>query len=92
MNFSEPTRAWLYRISTAVIPLLAVYGILEESAVAGWIALAAAVFNTGMASVNTTTKQLPPPDPARDQGYGTYDVLILVVVVVAVVLVLTRVF
>ena len=61
---NEQTRAWLYRISTAVITLLAVYGILEESAVAGWVALATAVFNTGLASVNTSTKapSLPPPE------------------------------
>jgi hypothetical protein len=60
---SEPNRAWLYRISTALIPLLAAYAIIDESAVAGWVALAAAVFNTGMASVNTSTKTLPPPPP-----------------------------
>ena len=62
---SEPTRAWLYRISTALIPLLAAYAIIDESAVAGWVALAAAVFNTGLASANTSTK-LPPPPPVGD--------------------------
>ena len=61
-NLTEPTRAWLYRVSLAVIPLLAVYGIIDESAVAGWAALAVAMFNTGLATVNTSLK-LPPPEP-----------------------------
>jgi hypothetical protein len=65
MNLSEATRGWLYRVSTAVIPLLVIYGIIEESAVAGWVALAAAVFNTGLASLNTSVKTLPPPSPDR---------------------------
>jgi len=63
---SEQTRAWLYRISTAVIPLLAGYAIIEEKQVAGWMALAAAVFNTGLASLNTSTKLPPPPPPSTD--------------------------
>jgi hypothetical protein len=69
---SEATRAWLYRISTAVIPLLAGYAIIEESAVPGWLALAAAVFNTGLASLNTSTAKLPPPPPV-DHAQPNFD-------------------
>ena len=60
---NEATRGWLYRISTAVIPLLASYAIIAEEQVAGWLALAAAIFNTGLASLNTSVKTLPPPSP-----------------------------
>ena len=61
---SEATRAWIYRISTVLIPLLASYGLVEENKVAGIVALVAAVLNTGLASVNTSTKapSLPPPE------------------------------
>lgn len=57
---NEVTRAWLYRISLAVIPLLVVFGILREEDVALWVALAGAVLNSGLAAANTSTKALPP--------------------------------
>jgi hypothetical protein len=53
---SEATRAWLYRISIAVVPILVAYGVLESEDAAVWIGLAAAVFNSVLASANTSTK------------------------------------
>ena len=49
-------RAWIYRISLAVIPLLVVYGVIEETDVALWAALAGALLNSGLATANTSTK------------------------------------
>lgn len=53
---SEATRAWLYRISLAVITVLVVYGVVTEEQAAAFAALALAAANTGLAVVNTSTK------------------------------------
>lgn len=53
--FSEATRAWIYRVLTAVVPLLIVYGVLDEQSAPLWVALGAAVLGTGMAAANTST-------------------------------------
>lgn len=47
------TRAWLYRIATATIPLLIAYGALSESTAPLWIALAGAILSTGTAAAYT---------------------------------------
>jgi hypothetical protein len=58
----EATRAWLYRVSTAVILLAGIYGLVDDQAAAGWTALAAAIFSGVMATANTSTTS-PPPRP-----------------------------
>lgn len=55
MNFAdEATRAWIYRVTTAVLPLLTAYGVIADEKVPLIIALIAAVLNTGMAARNTS--------------------------------------
>lgn len=54
-KISEPTRAWIYRISLAVIPLLIAFGAVAEEDAPLWIALAGAVLNSGLATANTST-------------------------------------
>lgn len=53
---NESTRAWIYRVSLAVIPLLIAFGVVQDADAALWAALAGAVLNTGLASANTSTK------------------------------------
>ena len=48
---SPAVRHWLYRVLTALVPLLVVYGVLDANQVALWLSLAAAVLGTGTASV-----------------------------------------
>lgn len=57
---TEATRAYIYRVLVAVLPILVAYGVVGEQDVALWLALAAAVLSTGMAAANTSTK--PPQD------------------------------
>lgn len=52
---SEQTRAWIYRVLTAVVPILIAYGVLDEQAAPLWVALGGAVLGTGLAAVNTST-------------------------------------
>lgn len=51
----ESTRAWVYRVSLAVIPLLIAFGVVQNEDAALWVALAGAVLNTGLATANTST-------------------------------------
>lgn len=53
---SEPTRAWIYRVLVAVVPLLIVYGAIDESVAPLWIGFAGAVLGLGLATANTTTR------------------------------------
>ena len=53
----QSTRAYLYRLSTAVVPVLVSYGMLSDEKAAVWVGLAGAVFSTGLAAVNTSTKE-----------------------------------
>jgi hypothetical protein len=53
---NEATRAWIYRIVTAVIPILTAYGVISEAEAPLFVALAAAVLSTGLAAVNTSTR------------------------------------
>lgn len=52
---SESTRAYIYRVSLAVLPLLTAYGIVQESDVPLYIGLVAAILNVGLAVRNTST-------------------------------------
>lgn len=49
----ESTRAWVYRVVTAALPLLTFYGVLAEEVVPLVLGLVAAVLSTGMAARNT---------------------------------------
>ena len=52
----ESTRAYVYRIVLALIPIAVIYNVVQESEVAVWTALAAAVLSTGLATANTSTQ------------------------------------
>lgn len=52
MSWFTPTRRkYVYRITTAALALLGVYGIVDGQQIAAWAVLAAAV--TGLADANT---------------------------------------
>jgi len=53
---NEATRAWIYRILVAAVPVLIAYGVLDEVTAAVWVAAAAAVLGIGLAVGNTSTK------------------------------------
>lgn len=56
MSVPTPTpaqRQWLYAVITALVPILVVYGIVDDNTVTLWLALAAAVLGTGTAFANT---------------------------------------
>ena len=52
----EATRAWIYRVLTAAVPLVAAYGIIDERTAALWVSMAAAILGTSLAAYNTSTK------------------------------------
>ena len=52
----EPTRAWIYRVLTAAVPLVAAYGVIDQRTAALWVSLAGAILGTGLAAYNTITK------------------------------------
>jgi len=54
---SERTRAYLYRVAVAVIPLAQAYGIVNDQTAALWGSLAAAVLVSGLAAINTSTEK-----------------------------------
>jgi hypothetical protein len=53
---NEATRAWIYRVLVALVPILVFYGAVDESQIAVWLGLASAVLGFGLASANTSTK------------------------------------
>lgn len=56
----EKTRAWIYRISVAAVPLLTGYGMIEDSKAALWLGVVGAILGFGtnvLASANTSTKR-----------------------------------
>ena len=52
----EATRAWVYRVLTAAVPLVAAYGIIDGRTAALWVSLIAAILGTSLAAYNTSTK------------------------------------
>ena len=48
-------RRWAYGIITAAVPLLVVYGVIEEATAPLWIALASSVLGTSTALLHTPT-------------------------------------
>lgn len=59
---SEATRAWIYRVATAALPLLVIYGIVDEQTAPLWLAAVGALLVPGLAAANTSTKAAPPAD------------------------------
>lgn len=56
---NEKTRAWIYRIAIAAVPLLVAYGLIQDSDAAMWLGVIGAVLGTGtnvLAAANTSTK------------------------------------
>jgi hypothetical protein len=53
---SEATRAWIYRISVALVALAVIYGLVNDEQAAGWVGLVLALTGNGLASLNTSTK------------------------------------
>ena len=52
----EQTRAWIYRVLTAAVPLAIAYGIVDGRTAALVLGLVGAILGTGLASLNTSTK------------------------------------
>jgi hypothetical protein len=50
-------RGWLYRVAVAVALLLAGYGVITDARLPLWVALAGALFGSGVAAVNTSTRK-----------------------------------
>ena len=46
-------RAWLYGIVTALVPILTIYGIIDQSTAPLWLSLAASVLGTATALAHT---------------------------------------
>ena len=68
---NEKTRAWIYRIAIAVVPLLVMYGLIEDSSAALWLGVVGALLGTGtnvLASANTSTKA-GGGDPQANEAY-----------------------
>ena len=53
---TEPTRAWIYRIILAAIPILTYYGVLTEDVAPMVVGLVTAFLGTGLAVLNTSVK------------------------------------
>jgi hypothetical protein len=51
----EKTRAYIYRIVLALIPIATAYGVIAEAEAGLFVGLAAAVLSTGLAAANTST-------------------------------------
>lgn len=57
-NWLTPqARTWLYRVITALVPLLIIYGVLDEQTAPLWIALAASILGTSTALAHTPKKE-----------------------------------
>jgi len=52
---NESTRAYIYRILVALVPILVAYGFVDSKQVPMFLGLGAAVFGFGLASANTKT-------------------------------------
>jgi len=53
----EATRAYIYRVLTALVPIAIAYGVVDSQQVAVWLGLISALLGFGLASVNTSTKK-----------------------------------
>ena len=55
---NEATRAWIYRVSLAALVVAGIYGVVSEEQAVAWGGLALAIANTGLATLNTSTKSV----------------------------------
>ena len=53
---SEPVRAYIYRVLTAISVLVMFYGVASERETVLWLGVANAVLGNGLASMHTSTK------------------------------------
>ena len=53
--FTEPVRAWIYRVLMSAGVVALAYGLLTETEIATWLGLAGAVLNI-LPVANTTTR------------------------------------
>lgn len=53
-------RAWLYRVTLALMPILTTYGLLSEQTAPMWIGLVVATLGLGTATAYTPTPPAPP--------------------------------
>ena len=56
---SQTTRAWLYRVGVAAVPILVAYGVLTEDVASQWLGLAGAALGlaqSAIAAANTPTR------------------------------------
>lgn len=51
----ESTRAWIYRVLTAVSLLVVFYGLATDAEAALWLGVINAVLGNGLATMNTST-------------------------------------
>jgi len=63
VTLSQPTRAYIYRVAIALLPLLVALGYITESLVPLVVSLVGAVFIPGLAAANTSTTPVEPPAP-----------------------------
>ena len=58
MSFkNEATRAYIYRVLIALVPIALAYGIVDAKQLPIWLGLISALLGFGMASMNTSTKK-----------------------------------
>ncbi|WP_040765610.1 phage holin [Varibaculum cambriense] len=50
-------RGWIYGIITALVPLLIIYGVLDEQTAPLWLALAASILGTSTALAHTPIRR-----------------------------------
>lgn len=74
-------RAWLYRLVSAAMPLLVLYGVAAEHDVAVWLGVAAAFLGTGTAALHTPTRIV---QEDADDGQSAVTVLVIVVLVLVI--------
>jgi len=53
----QAVRGWIYRVETALVPLLIAYGVATEQTISLWLGLVGAAFGLGLAAANTSTKR-----------------------------------
>jgi len=53
---TEPTRAWIYRALVSIMPLLVLYGAVDDQSAAAWVAAAGGILGVGLAAANTSTR------------------------------------
>lgn len=62
--FTREVRKWIYGISLAAVPLLVLYGVIDEAAAPLWVALIGAVVAPTLALTHLT----PPVEKEPEDG------------------------